>query len=67
MQILEKYQLHIHQFFETKCLAANIGLAAISVLLVDGNECFFNYFTHRLKEAADHPQLRRARIVVCHF
>jgi len=47
----------------TKCLAAIIGLAAITVLAADGNECFFNYFTAGLKEAAGHPQLRQARNV----
>jgi len=41
----------------------HICLAAIAVSMVDGNKCFFNYFTVGLKGAADHPQLRQARSV----
>ena len=42
-------------------------MAAIAVSVVDGNKYFFNYFVAGLKEAADHPQLRQARSVVCYF
>ena len=39
---------------------ANIGLAVTSVLVVNGNKCFFNYFADGLKGSADHPQMRQA-------
>ena len=61
LQIQEGSGLHTHQSFGIKCLAADIGLPSIAVLVADGNKCFFNYFTARLKGAADHPQLRKAR------
>ena len=44
LQISEKSRLHTHQSSGIKCLAANIGLAAIAVFVVDGNKCFFYYF-----------------------
>ena len=47
----------------TQFLAADIGLAAIAVLVVNKNKSFFNYFGDGLKGAADHPQLRQARSV----
>ena len=40
LQILEKGGLHTHHSFGIRRLAANIGLAAIAVLVVDGNKCF---------------------------
>jgi len=64
LQIQEKSGLHTHQFFGTKCLAANIGLAAIAALVVDGIKCFFIILLKGWKEAADNSQLRQARSVV---
>jgi hypothetical protein len=44
LQILEKSGYHTLQSSGTKCLANNISLTAIAVLVVDGNKCFFIYF-----------------------